>query len=307
MRRRAERCAALVVAAVLLTGCGTATDAAASECGAPPAGFTGREVDVGGATMYAVTGGHGPAVVLLHGFPETWQTWRGVVASLAAEHRVVVPDLLGVGCSSFAPRYDADAMADAVHAVVRAEGVSPVAVVGHDTGGWAAFAYARSHRGEVSHLVLSGAVLPGFGLDRLLDTSGGLPHLAFFGRPEAPESLISGHEREYFGRFIGSETMARSGIVDVYAASYARPGRLTAALGQYRALHDDSAANVAGAGAPLAMPTLALSGGGRDPLVADSLRRVADRVAETAIPGAGHYVQEEWPDEVAAALAAFLR
>jgi pimeloyl-ACP methyl ester carboxylesterase len=312
MRRpRVERLTALLLVIAVLAGCAPRRDDTSDgECGTLPAGFAAKDVAVGGATMHAAVGGAGPAVVLLHGFPETSYTWRGVMAALAKTHRVIVPDLLGVGCSSLAPRYDADSMARALHEVVEAEGVARVAVVGHDTGGWVAYSYARQYRDQVTHLILSGAAIPGFGLEELLDfrTHGaGLAHLAFFQQPEVPEMLIAGRERMYFGEFITSDAMDQSGVIDVYARSYARPGRLTAALGQYRAIYDDATNNRRGAGGLLDMPTTALSGPGGVALSADALRRVARNVTETAIDGAGHYVQEDKPSEVAAALARFVR
>lgn len=232
------------------------------------------------------------------------------MATLGKTHRVIAPDLLGVGCSSFAPRYDADSMARAVHDLVRAEGVARVALVGHDTGGWVAYSYARQYRDQVSHLILSGATIPGFGLEKLLDfrkPGQGLPHLAFFQQPIVPETLIAGREQEYFGEFVTSDAMHQSRAIDVYARSYARPGRLTAALDQYRAVYDDAANNHANAGRPLDMPTMALFAPGEVALSADALRRVAHNVTEAAIPGAGHYVQEDRPTDVAAALARFIR
>ncbi len=280
------------------------------ECGSVPAGFSHRSVDVDGVRLHYVIGGRGPAVVLLHGFPETWWTWRQVMPLLAQEHTVIAPDLRGVGCSSLAPAgYDAQTLAQDVHGLVGSLGLPRVALVGHDLGGWVAYAYARQYRDEVSHLVLSGAALPGFGLERLLDfrrPGQGLPHLVFFAQPRVPELLISGREREYFATFIGSPAMQRSGAVDVYARSYARPGRLTAALGQYRARYTDALDNRRGAGAPLTMPTLALAGAGETRLSADSLRQVAHDVRQVGIPGAGHYVQEERPVELARALEEFL-
>ncbi|WP_163797784.1 alpha/beta fold hydrolase [Mycolicibacterium sediminis] len=298
-----------LVTVVVLAGSARTDDSADDECGSLPSGFSAKKVDVGDAVMHAVVGGDGPAVVLLHGFPETWYTWRGVMAALGETHRVIVPDLLGVGCSSLASRYDADTMARAVHDVIRSEGVDRVAVVGHDTGGWVAYSYARQFRDGISHLVLSGTAIPGFGLEDLLDfrTPGqGLPHLAFFQVPDVPEMLIAGREREYFGDFVTSDAMHRSGVIDVYARSYARPGRLTAALGQYRAIYDDATANRRGAAPTLDVPTMALSGPEGVALSADGLRRVARDVTEVAIPGAGHYVQEDAPAEVAAALARFI-
>ncbi len=280
------------------------------ECGGDLAGFSHRSVEVNGIRLHYVIGGRGPAVVLLHGFPETWWTWRQVMPLLAQTHTIIAPDLRGIGCSSLAPAgYDDQTLARDVHELVASLGLRRVALVGHDLGGWVAYAYARQYRDQASHLVLSGAALPGFGLERLLDfrqPGQGLPHLVFFTQPQVPELLISGREREYFAAFIASPAMQRSGAVDFYARSYARPGRLSAALGQYRALYADAQDNRRGAGTPLTMPTLALAGMGETGLSADSLRQVAQNVSEVAIPNAGHYLQEEHPAELARALLEFL-
>ncbi|PZS40914.1 MAG: hypothetical protein DLM62_00335 [Pseudonocardiales bacterium] len=305
--------ALLITALSVCLACAKVPGSAAGglpECGGNPPGFSHRTAEVSGARLHYVIGGRGPAVVLLHGFPETWWTWRQVMPLLAQAHTVIAPDLPGVGCSSLeSAGYDTQTLARDVHGLVASLGLPRVALVGHDLGGWVAYAYARQYRDEVTHLVLSGAAIPGFGLERLLDfrvPGQGLAHLVFFTQPRVPELLISGREREYFAAFIASPAMQRSGAVEVYARAYSRPGRLSAALGQYRALYTDAVDNRRGAGAPLTMPTLALAGVGETQLSAEGLRQVANNVHEVAIPGAGHYVQEEHPVELAHALEQFL-
>lgn len=302
--------AALAATVLALTAaCTSASGGPEPECGTPPPGFTARTADTNGTRLHYVIGGHGPAVVLLHGFPETWWTWRDVAPVLARGHTVVAPDLRGYGCSDAAPAgYDTATLADDVHGLVTGLGLGPVAVVGHDVGGWVAFAYARRYPGTTTHLVLSGAALPGVGLEeRFLDfrTPGrGLPHLVLLAQPDAPD-LLAGHERAYLDGFVASAVMHRSGAVDVYTRSLMRPGRLRAALGPYRELYASADQNRR-AGPPLAMPTLALAAPGETAESADDLRRVARDVREVGLPDAGHYVQEERPAEFAAAVAAFV-
>lgn len=301
-------------AALLLAACAACSTPPVTggpgECGGDLPGFSHRYADVDGARLHYVVGGSGPTVVLLHGFPETWWTWRQVMPLLADTHTVVAPDLRGVGCSTIEPAvYDADTLARDVNGVLRSLNTSRAAVMGHDTGGWVAYAYARQFRDQVSHLVLSGAAIPGFGLERLLDfrePGQELPHLPFFAQQRVPELLIGGREKEYFDLFVNSTAMQESGAVDFYARSYARPGRLTAALGQYRAIYTDAENNRSGGGPRLTMPTLALGAAGQTRLSADSLRQVAEAVGEIGIPDAGHYVQEERPAEIARALLGFL-
>ena len=204
----------LVVVALLvsLAGCSTGADGAASKDRprtAAPEGFEHRTAEVNGVRLHYVIGGRGPAVVLLHGFPETWYAWRGVMPMLAREHTVIVPDLRGVGESSIEESgYDKETLAEDVHGLVRSLGFEDVSVVGHDMGAMTAYAYARVYREESSHLVLMGAALPGFGLEEFMDFSeprGGRYHLVFFQQPGVPERLIQGRERYYLGRFTGGE------------------------------------------------------------------------------------------------------
>lgn len=266
--------------------------------------------------LHYVLAGRGPPVLLLHGFPETWYSWRRIIPALAREHTVIVPDLRGVGRSSV-PRsgYDKQTMAADLHALVRRLGLRQVSVVGHDLGAWVAYAYAREHRREVRRLAFLEAGLPGFGLERLLDFSQpgrGIWHLAFFMQPQVPERLIAGRERYFITHFIAPRKARRGAFsrrsVGVYVRAYARPGRMRAALEQYRALYRDGADNRAGAGPKLEMPVLALGGeAGARGMPLEAMRMVAAHVSGGMVPGAGHWLMEERPAEISRRLTAFLR
>jgi len=93
----------IVALLVSLTGCSAGTGGTASEdrpSAAVPEEFEHRAAEVNGVRLHYVIGGKGPAVVLLHGFPETWYAWRGVTPMLAEEHTVIVPGLRDIGDSS---------------------------------------------------------------------------------------------------------------------------------------------------------------------------------------------------------------
>lgn len=181
-------------------------------------------------------------------------------------------------------------------------------MVGHDMGAMTAHAYAREHRKETSHLVLMSAALPGFGLEEFMDFSeprGGRYHLVFFQQPGVPERLIEGRERYYLGRFTGGEDVVGAEALDEYVRAYSRPGRLGAALGQYRAIYGDAEDNRREAMPKLAMPVSALGGGSTEPALG-SARRIAEDVEAGSVEDAGHYLHEERPEEVAARLLDFL-
>ncbi|MCA1675892.1 MAG: alpha/beta hydrolase, partial [Actinobacteria bacterium] len=202
--------------------------------------------------------------------------------------------------------YDKQTMAGDVRGLAGSLGFERVALVGHDLGAMVAYAYARSYPSEVSHLVVTGAALPGFGLERLADPPAGpgLPHLTSFARPGAAERL-AGHERAFLARFIRTPEVVNSDAFEAYLNAYSRPGRLDAALGQYRALGRDAADNRRAVPPLLTVPVLAV---GADPasveLTAGSMRRVARMVATAELPGGGHYVPETRPAELGAAVLA---
>jgi len=133
------------------------------------------------------------------------------------------------------------------------------------------------------------------------------PHVADFAGAGGPvEQVISGHEREFFTRFTGTDSVVRAGSLDAAVRAYSPPGRLSAALAQYRTLPRDAADNRRAVHPTLDMPALALEGGAPGISLA-SLRRVGSDVRSIVVPEAGHYVQEDQPDAYAAALSMFLR
>ncbi|WP_018334861.1 alpha/beta fold hydrolase [Actinomycetospora chiangmaiensis] len=289
-------CRVLLLVAVLAALLPLPT-AAATRCGADVPGLTRTTVDTGTVRLHVVVGGppDGPAVVLLHGFPETWRTWRTVALDLASDHRVVVPDLRGVGCSDLGPTPDPDAATLAGDLAVLATTLhlAPAVVVGHDMGAMPAYAWARARPDQVRHLVLSGGGVPGLGLEELAP-----PHVAAFAAapPGRLAAEVAGREREVLGRFVGDPAVVASGSLDDAVRAYRAPGRYDAAMGRYRALPRDAARNRADP-RPLVMPTTALEGGA--PGISAATLPGADVVV---VPGAGHYLQEDRPHEVAAAI-----
>ena len=130
----------------------------------PPAGFIERKVQVNGIGINYVRGGHGPTLLLLHGYPETWYVWRDVLPALARHYTVVAPDLPGAGLSdapAAAADYTKKAMAADIYGLMVKLGLSrDIRVVGHDIGTEVAYSYAAAHPHDVAKLVLSEAPIP---------------------------------------------------------------------------------------------------------------------------------------------------
>lgn len=278
-----------------------------------PTGFRSRRYAVNGIELHAVTGGHGPALVLLAGWPETWYAWRLVMPALATRFSVIAPDLRGQGDSDRPPSgYDTQTLAADVHALVHQLGHRTIFLAGHDVGAWVAYAYAAAYREEVRRLALLDAAIPGimpmqaFTLQRNSKTW----QFFFHAVPDVPEMLTAGREREYLGWFFRTKAARPDAIpasvVDLYARAYSVPGGMKAGFAYYRAVFDDIDQNTISKKTPLAMPVLALGG---DHAVGDALRHAmtnaASDVSGGAIPNCGHYIPEEAPQELVRRFDAF--
>lgn len=305
------------VVAYALTAAGGPRPRTAADISGAGVAFHDRTAVVNGVRVHYVIGGSGPAVLLLTGFPETWYSWRKVMPALAQSHTVIAVDSPGIGESSIPPAgYDARASAADLAALIGQLGVRKASVVGHDLGGWVAYAFARFHPERTRRVAILEAGIPGLGLERRLDYSvpdrGSLWHVVFFMQPSVPERLLAGKEREFLTGFLGPdrarpETFS-GGALDEYVRAYTRPGRLTAALGQYRAFYPNLVDNRAGEAPKLKAPVLVV-GGARSRRRTDvgDARRAASDVSAAVIPDAGHYVMEEQPGYVSERLLRFLR
>jgi len=271
--------------------------------------------DVGDSRVHFVSAGEGPALVLLHGWPETWYAWRKIIPALSARHRVIAPDLRGLGDSS-RPKdgFDMKSVAGEVASLLRDHlHIDKAFVVGHDWGGPAAFALAAFHPGLVSKLVMLDAAVPGDGSGSY-SQNGRRWHHAFHQTLDLPEALILGREDAYYGWFYQHYGYIKDAIGEEDVREYLRTYRgfatLRTGLAYYRAVPQDIRDNEAYLrDSRLQMPVLAFGGGeafGRGEEGLTSLQRVATNVRGGVIPGCGHWIQEERPDFVLAELNAFL-
>ncbi|MFF9858999.1 MULTISPECIES: alpha/beta fold hydrolase [Streptomyces] len=283
------------------------------------AGFAHRWLDADGVRLHAVEGGQpdGPAVVLLAGFPQTWWAWRMVMPKLAGRCRVIAIDLPGQGHSERPDiSYDTHTVAGHVHAAVEALGVSTYWLVAHDIGAWVAFSLALKHPSRLRGLALLDAGIPGITLPDAVPTDPEQAwktwHFAFHLVSDLPETLLAGREREYVGWFLKAKTLSCDTFDDAeieqYAASVAADGGLRASLAYYRDAAESARKNHEVLEQQrLTVPVLGISGSnGSIPDMAASIRPWADRATGIVVPDAGHFIPDEQPDAVAAALTAFI-
>src|SRR5882724_11966637 len=121
-----------------------------------------RTAKIDNVDLHYLTAGHGPALILLHGYAETSRMWRPIIPLLAEKFTVIAPDLPGIGESSIpTEKIDMLSAANRIHALVRSLGVEKARVVGHDIGLMVAYAYATQFAAETEKLVVMDAFLPG--------------------------------------------------------------------------------------------------------------------------------------------------
>lgn len=200
-----------------------------------PAGFSLRDIPAGEVTMHVRVGGNGPAVVLLHGFGDTGDMWTPLAVELAKTHRVVVPDLRGMGLSSKPEGgYDKRTQAGDIRAVLEQLGIDKADVVGHDIGTMVAYAYAARYPDKTTRLVVMDAPVPGIPPWDQIVRLPALWHFDFGGNDAL--RLVQGRERIYLDRFwndfAGDPSKVDEATRRHYAALYARPGAMKAAFAQ---------------------------------------------------------------------------
>jgi pimeloyl-ACP methyl ester carboxylesterase len=279
--------------------------------------FTSRYIDANGLRMHAVIGGDGPPLLLVHGWPQTWYAWRLLMPTLARDFSVVAVDQRGIGLSDIpADGYDTGTLAVDLVALMDALGHRRFAVYGTDTGMPIAYALAADHRDRVERLVVSEAPLPGISpspplfLPPLLNAR--LWHLMFNQLPaEVNERLVRGREEIFFGAEFDASagTSKLPGEVVRYYIDIltSRRHALRGSFEWYRAIGATSDQNEERMDRRLTIPVLAIGGaesGGEG--VAATMRLVADNVQGVTLAGAGHWVAEQAPKELLAALTAFL-
>jgi pimeloyl-ACP methyl ester carboxylesterase len=170
--------------------------------------WTHREISANGMRFHAAEMGEGPLVLLLHGFPQFWWSMRHQLEALAAAgYRAVAPDLRGYGASDKPPRgYDAVTLASDVAGMVRALGARDAILIGHDWGGFAAWATAVLNPGPVRGIVALAAPHPlRFRTALLTEPRGQLQasaHLLGFQRPWVPERQLVRDDAEAVSRML---------------------------------------------------------------------------------------------------------
>ncbi|MCP9991407.1 MULTISPECIES: alpha/beta fold hydrolase [Streptomyces] len=269
-----------------------------------------------GVELAGAVGGHGSPVVLLHGFPQTHLMWRHVAERLAAEHTVICPDLRGYGDSG-KPAADSPAvyakrtMAADVVALAAALGHDRFALVGHDRGALVAFRAGLDHPETVTHLGILDVVPTLDMWDVLHGVSAAVAfHLYLMAQPPGlPETMIAGSADAFFGSFLDAWSGGPDALPPEVRAAYLRASRaaVPSIVADYRASagvdieHDRADLD---AGTRLTMPVTVLQQdwGAQLGYDAAAVWRAWAPDLDHRPTKAGHFMAEEAPEEVTAAI-----
>jgi pimeloyl-ACP methyl ester carboxylesterase len=270
-----------------------------------------KTAEVSGAELHYLTAGHGPAVILLHGYAETSLMWKPLIPALAERFTVIAPDLPGIGDSSIpADGLDMKSAAIRIHDLARSLGIQKACVVGHDIGLMVAYAYAAQFPTEVEKLVLMDAFLPGVDGWEAIYNNPGLWHFRFNG--PTPEALVNGRERIYFEHYWNDFAADKMRSIpeasrELYTAAYARAGRMRAGWAYFVSFPQAAKDFEDLARTTLSMPVLSIGGEQANGVaLGEQVKLVASDTKVVVVKNSGHWLMEEQPEETIAALLEFL-
>lgn len=274
-------------------------------------GIQSRVAQVEGVQLHYMTAGKGPALVLIHGYAETSLMWEQIIPLLAKRFTVIAPDLPGIGDSAIpAAGLDMKSAATTMHALVRSLGVEKAEVVGHDIGLMVAYAYAAQFPSEVTKLVVMDAFLPGVAGWEDVYNNPGIWHFRFNG--PTPELLVKGRERTYFEHYWNDFAADKTHSIPeaarkVYAAAYARPGRMRAGWAYFVSFPQAAKDFAVLSQTKLTMPVLSIGGEKANGLLlGQQMKLVATDVTVVVLKNTGHWLMEENTKETTDALVKFL-
>jgi len=290
-------------------------------------GFTRSRVKTRDTEINLVHGGNGPAVLLLHGYPQTHVMWHKVAPTLAERFTVVAADLRGYGDSG-KPRSNGDhsvyckrTTAQDQIEVMDELGFGQFHVVGHDRGARVGHRMALDYAGRVASLTSLDVVASQAAFENMdSDLAFSWFHWHLMRQPSPlPETLIGSNAKFYLDFVLERWTDVEGAITDEAYAEYLRcfsdPETVRATCADYRAVELDLVHDEEDRGRKIECPMLVLWGGnmakrpgwqtGRGPDMLTTWRERAIDVRGHGI-GCGHFLPEEAPQETAAALMAFL-
>jgi epoxide hydrolase 4 len=282
-------------------------------------------VEVNRIRIHYVSAGEGPLILLLHGFPEFWYSWRHQIPAFSKNFHVVAPDMRGYNKTGKPPKiedYSAINLINDVAGLIHnlASDDKKALVVGHDWGGAIAWMVAMFQPQLIEKLIILNVGHPGTRNRRGFldfDQMQRSWYMFFFLMPEIPEEVFSRNDYEILRKMV-FDTAKRKGAfteddIEKYVSSWKEPGALTGAINYYRAITNSQYWKELGKlrnFPPIKAPTLQIWGED-DPFLGKQLTENTGEFIDAPyslkfIPNCSHWVGEEAPDEVNKLILDFL-
>ena len=285
--------------------------------------FRNQYATVNGVRLHYVEGGSGQPLICLPGWPQTWFSYHPIAARLAREYRVIIVDIRGMGSSDKSESgYDKKTMAQDIYALMLHLGLAKAVLLGHDIGGMVAASFALNYPESTSTLILADGAHPSEGMRYMAllpapgtcagQMDGHQPYvwwMAFNQVKGLHEKFLEGrfqHLLDYlFAYVMLDESKTPAFDRAAYAAAYNSADSIRAANAWYQAFDQDMAD--ANSYPPLTMPLLGIGSYVSFENMKMGLPAMAPNSQVIGILDSGHYLFEEKPEQVLAAVLGFLK
>jgi len=273
--------------------------------------------------IHYVTAGEGPLMVMLHGFPEFWYSWRHQIPAMAEHFRVVVPDMRGYNQTEKpvgVHNYRLGALMGDIQGLIGSLGKTSAVVVAHDWGGGVAWPFAAYYPHMVDRLVILNCPPPAVLMKHLMNNRAQRRrsyYMFLFQLPLLPEVAMRYRNYELVERVFRGWAIDKSAFSDYDIAMFkeaaSKPGALTGGINYYRAAFRQFLKSSKGGGddgPKVQCPTLVIWAEedralGKE-LTKDFQNEVEGPLEIKYIPNCSHWVQQEQPDLVNSYIREFL-
>ena len=282
-----------------------------------------RFVETNGVRLHCVVQGQGKLMILLHGFPEFWYSWRHQIPVMAKYFRVVAPDMRGYNESDKpegVENYRLDILVEDVMGLIKAFGEERAIIVGHDWGAIVAWAFAMAHPEATERLIIMNVPHPAVWQEKAKYIPEQLQkswYIFFFQLERVPESYFSRNNYLVMREMLRNSTVKKGVFseedLEKFVEAWSKPGALNAGIDYYRAnirpeiFMEDIQLEFP----KITCPTLVIWGE-KDLALTLEVSRGAEKYVDAPytikyIPTSGHWVQNEEPELVNRYMLEFLR
>ncbi len=288
------------------------TNFAPMDSTSPRLNITHNYAHLNGIRLHYVEAGTGPLVILLHGFPEFWYSWRKQIPALAEHFRIVAPDLRGYNLSDKpigVEHYKPSLVTEDIKQFIDHLNEDRATVISHDWGGAIALQLADNHPEVIDKLVIMNTVHPYYLLKAFLQSTTQLKkswYIFFFQLPKLPEYYIGKDLYAFFSKAFKGWSYRKDAFTEddiaAYVEAFSKPYALTGAINYYRAAFRDAPRQFFAKPGQIRADTLVIWGEDDRALDQTLLKRMtnnfANRFEVHTIPDCSHWVQQERPEEV---------